>query len=267
MPPETETAPISPQALRYAREQLRISQRELGRRVARHIDRSPAAIRMQLSKIERGDEVSEEDRELLDALAAELAVGVGDLAEPPLWVWIMLAGGRPGVVELAMRLPVYSTPELAYQARDWLAHASDGDFTPFQGGQLVPMRRGTVVEDVLDANYPDLTEEERRMLIVVDPDNDSVLPNLAGLNRYMNTKNPRGLKLDMIVAAVDEFGLLAEVIHLHDLALRRLTKAPAGDAELLESWRLREQRLYELLERHRQLWLERRGKALASVGT
>lgn len=262
-----EKVPVSPQALRFARDQMRISQRELGRRAARRLGRPEAAaraIQVRLSRLEQGDEISMEDRELLDALAAELAVGVGDLAEPPVWIWIALRDGRPGIVELAMRMPYYTSPELAYQARDWLAHASDGQFTPFRDAHLVPMRFHALTQDTLDVNYPDLSDRERRLLTVRDP-GEEMLPFLAGLNAVLNMEVVEPWQIDSIAATIDKFELVGEIFVLQDLALRRLKKAPPHDHELLASWRRREERLNEILEHHHRLRREYRELTLSRI--
>lgn len=263
--PTTETAPIDPKALRVLRDQARLSQRELGRRVANRLGMSEgaAALRMRLSRIEKGDKVSEEDRELLEALADEFAVGLEDLGQPPLWVWIKLDGGRPGIVELAMRFPVYTSPEQAYKARDWLAHASNGHFKPFQDAQLVPMRAGTLSVDVLDANYPELNDRERRLLVAVDPDEDT-LPYLAALNEVLNVEEPETWSMDAIVDTLVKFGLVGEIAQLHELALRRVLRVPDDD-DLLKAWVRRESRLNEILERYHAMRRERRDQALATV--
>ena len=262
-----ETAPVDPNALRHAREQKRISQRELGRRLAARLGTPKAAraLQVRLGRIERGDRVSEEDHEMIDALAAELAVGTDDLVQTPVWVWIKLHNGRPRIVELALRMPSYSTPELAYQARDVLAHVSNGHFKPFADAQLVPMRVKTLREEVLDVNYPDLDEDERKLLIAVDPDED-VLPSLAALDEVVAADEPVEWMVDGILNALDRFNLVGEIVQLHDLALRRLTtKPPAEDADVVAAWRRREERLYDLLERYHQRRRDRRAEALAAI--
>jgi transcriptional regulator with XRE-family HTH domain len=256
--------------LRTLRDQARLSQRELGRRVAERLGRAEgaAAIRMRLARIEKGDEVSEEDRELLDALAAEFAVGVDDLAQAPYWVWIKVVRGRPGIVELAMRFPAYTSPELAYQARDWLAHASEGRFTPFQDAQLVPMRPNTLSQEVLDVNYPGLTDRERRLLVAIDSDEDT-LPYLAALNEVLNTEEPEKWSLDAVVDTIDRFGLVGEIVQLHELALRRVQHSLNPDvhvpSELRLAWVRRECALNGLLELHHKLRRDRRKQTLAGV--
>lgn len=258
-------APLSPLALRLAREDKQLSQRELGRRVADRLGRAEAAraIQVRLSRLEHGDEISQTDRELLDALAAELAVGVEDLAEPFVWIWIKLHNGRPGIVELAMRMVCYTTADLAYQARDLLAHASQGQFLPFKEAQLVPMRSRTLNQDVLDENYPDLNERERRLLVAVDPDEDS-LPYLAALNEVLNDDDPEKWKMEAIVDTLSKFGLVGEIVQLHDLALRRVMLVPKDD-DLLRAWVRREHRLNEILERYHEMRREWREQTLANV--
>lgn len=255
----TETAPIDPRALRFARDQMRISQRELARRVATRLEReeSVRAFQMRLSRLERGDEYSEEDRDWVDAVAVELAIGTEDLAEPPVYVWIKLDGDRPGIVELAMRMPCWSTPELAYAARDWLAHASEACLTPFKGAHLVPFQGRALVRETLDANYPNLTDSERKLLVAVDLPDDR-LGYLAALNMHINADDPLPFEVTLLTlgesaersanAAVGELYKPGELDQLHELALRRLVHAPPEHPTLVASWRLRERRLYELLQ-------------------
>ena len=253
----TQTASVDPKALRYAREEKRLSQRELGRRVATRLGRAEAtrALQVRLGRLEKGDAISEEDRDLVDAVAAELAIGADDLAEPPVWGWIRLAGDRPGIVELAMRMPYWTSPEAAYEARDWLAHTSGGHLTPFKDAQLLPFRVPTI-DDILDENYPDLTGSERQALIAVDLNSDDRLGYLAALNLYMN--HPDDMPFGIALSALGENGekgldvhmsrALGELEQIHELAMRRLVQAPREYPELVASWRLREQRLYDLLE-------------------
>jgi transcriptional regulator with XRE-family HTH domain len=261
----TEKAPIDPVALRAAREQARLSKRELGRRVAEHLGdhKAARAIQMRLSRLERGDEVTKADRKLIEALAAELAVGTDDLGERHLWIWVRLHNGRPGIVELGMRFPCYSTAEDAYRQRDLLAHSSGGIFTPFKDAQLVPMRVTTIRQDVLDENYPELSDAERELLIVENPGKD-VLPYLAALNDIMNSDELEDWKLEGVVNAIEMFNLLDETARLHTLATRRLV-IPTDNAELLASWRLREQRLYDVLDLHHQRTMLRHERTQANV--
>jgi hypothetical protein len=223
---------------------------------------------MRLARIEKGDEVSEEDRELLDALAAEFAVGVDDLAQPPVWVWIRVDRGRPGIVELALRFPAYTSPEFAYQARDWLAHASEGHFTPFADATLVPMRVSTLTQDVLDENYGDLDDRDRRLLVPVDPGED-MLPYLAALNEVINSDEPEKWSLDAIVDTMEKFGLVGEIVQLHELAMRRVLHSTDPDvhlpSELATAWVRREWTLNKLLELHHERRLERRREKLAGI--
>jgi transcriptional regulator with XRE-family HTH domain len=265
---KTETAQLHPQALRHAREEQRLSMRELCRRVTARMSQpeQQQALQMRLGRLEKGDQVTEMDRELLEALAVELAVGVGDLAEAPVWVWIRLAGGRPGIVELAMRFPCWTTPERAYAARDWLAHASEGRFTPFADAQLVPMRFHALAQDVLDANYPDLSELERHVLTAVDPGSDGsavYLAGLAGLNAVLNDGFRDQSSVDEIVEDIDRHGQFGEISQLHTLALRRIRLAPPEYPEVADSWRAREERLNTILERKSELRRQERERVLS----
>jgi hypothetical protein len=264
-----ETATVSPDALRHYRKQQEISIRELGRRVATRLEMEDGVrgLQVRLARIEQGDELSEQDRELVDALAAELAVGDGDLAVAPVYVWIKVSGGRPGIVELGMRMPAWSSPEQAFQGRDFLAHASKGHYKPFADAHLVPMRRQALVADVLDTNYPNLNDRERQLLVVLDPDPEHVLPYLVSLNEVMNADVPDESTMAMIVDTLIRFGLVGEVAQLHDLALRRLTIAPKDDPALVRAWRLRELRLNEILEIYNELRRGYRNEILAAVPT
>lgn len=262
----SEKTPVSPKAVRFQREQLQLSQRELGRRVAERMGRAEAAraFQVRLSRLEQGDEMSDEDLGWIDALAAELAVGTGDLAEPPVYIWITLAAGTPRIVELAMRMPCWTTPELAFQGRDWLAHSSNGHFLPFANGHLVPMRRRALAIETLDVNFPDLNERERQFLIAVDPDPEGALAYMAALNEVLSIDVVEEWQFAAIVESIVRFGLIGEMLQLHDLALRRLTHVP-HDPSVLPAWRRREERLYEILERYHELRREQRGETLAAI--
>lgn len=260
----TKRAPLDPVALLQAREQARLTQRELGRRVAERLGHHKAtrAIQVRLSRLERGDKVTQTDRKLVEALASELAVGTDDLGERHVWVWITLHNGRPGIVELAMRFPCYPTADDAYRERDLLAHMSDGHFTPFKDAQLVPMRVSTLQQDVLDTNHPSLTDDDRKLLIADNPGED-VLPYLAAYNEVMNSVELEPWKLEAIVDTIEKFNLVGETVRLHTLAMRRLV-VPA-DAELLAAWRLREQRLFDVLDLHHQRTINRHNGIQAGV--
>lgn len=154
-------APVSPQALKVAREHGGLSQRKLARAVAADLGQSEkdvGALRVRLTRIERGDEVAEVDRGLVDALATRLELGAGDLGEAPHWTWIHLADDdRPQFVILGLRLLLYTTPEAAYDSRDALFYALgafDGQkLVPgLQDGQLQPVFR-SAVDETLSANF------------------------------------------------------------------------------------------------------------------
>ncbi len=268
----TETALINPEALRYAREQRRLSQRELGRRVAWRLGRAEAAraFQVRLSRIEKGDEVSEEDRALVDALAEELALGEGDLATPPRWIWVRPVGDRFTFLAFGLRMPVFSSHEEAFRARDALAHATEGgSAAAFEAAQLFPIHGGSLTKTVLDANFgPDLTDEERNFLLPLDPGLEDLrflwsLQLALGLEEGETLPGgPYGDRLDLIDDAarfaLDYAGFEAEILQLHNLALRRLRNAPPQGAHLLESWKREEQRLFAILDRAHELRREHR---------
>ena len=274
----TETAQISREALRLAREQKRLSQRELGRRVAARLGRAEAtrAFQVRLSRIEKGDEITEEDRKLVDALAAELALGEGDLATPPKWVWIRPEGARFTFLAFGLRMPAFSSPEKAYAARDALALDTGGASTgAFQDAQLFPIHGGPLTKSVLDVNFGrELTDEERDFLLPLDPDLDTlrflwVLQLTLRGERVVfegEAAQVYGDRVDLLEDAarfaLDYPGFEAELIEVHTLALRRLRNAPPEGAYLLESWRREEQGLFEILERVHELRRARRAEML-----
>jgi hypothetical protein len=250
----TETAPISPGALRYAREQNRLSQRELGRRVARRLGRAEAAraIQVRLSRIEKGDEISEEDRELVDALAAELALGEEDLAIPPRWTWFKTQEGGLAFVALGMRQLAFSSPEKAYQARDALAIETEGSAQPFRGALLYPIHGQAITNTTLDANFgPSLSDHEREFLVALDPNLE------AKVSDAFENLADRAARF-----ALEHAEFEGELALLHSLALRRLQHAPPEGAHLLDSWRREEQALFAILDRIHKARRERRAVVL-----
>lgn len=273
-----ETAPISREALRLAREQRRLSQRELGKRVAERLGRAEAtrAFQVRLSRIETGDEITEEDRELVDALAAELALGEDDLATPPRWIWFKTTNGRLSFVALGLRQIAFSSPEKAYDARDALALEHEYA-QPFRDAQLFPIHGTALTNAVMDVNFgPGLSDDERQFLVALDPDQSDLLflwtlqiaiggdPDLravfeAALARTYGTG-------DLITHAArfarDYPGFEVELNTLHQLALRRLKHAPPEGAHLLESWRREEEALFGILDRIHELRHEDRAAVL-----
>lgn len=263
----TETAPISPGALRYAREQRRLSQRELGRRVARRLGRADAsrAIQVRLSRIEKGDEISEEDRALVDALAAELALGEEDLATPPRWIWFKTQEGGLAFAALGMRQIAFSSPEKAYAARDALAIETEGSAQPFRDAQLFPIHGQAITNTTLDANFgPGLSNQEREFLVALDPDLDDL--NFLWTLQVMFEAEPRdafeNLADHAARFALEHAGFEGELALLHSLALRRLEHAPPEGAHLLASWRREERALFATLDRIHELRREQRELAL-----
>jgi hypothetical protein len=270
----TETAAISPGALKYAREQKQLSQRELGRRVARRLGRAEAAraFQVRLSRIEKGDAITEEDRALVDALAEELALGEGDLATPPKWIWIRPEGARFTFLAFGLRMPAFSSPEKAYEARDALALRTSGSSTPaFQDAQLFPIHGGPLTTTVLDVNFgSDLSDTERQFLLPLNPDLDELLflwtlqQTLNGAVLVAEGEGAKiyGERIDLAEEAArfarDYQGFEAELIDLHGFALRRLQNAPPEGAHLLEAWKREEQTLYAILDRIHELRREHR---------
>jgi transcriptional regulator with XRE-family HTH domain len=278
----TETAPVSREALRLAREQRRLSQRELGRRVARRLGRAEAtrAFQVRLSRIETGDEITEEDRALVDALAAELALGEGDLATPPRYIWFKTTPeGRLSFVALGLRQIAFTSPENAYDARDALALENELA-QPFRDAQLFPIHGSSLTDAVLDANFgPDLSDEEREFLIAVDPNPEELqflwtLQVVLGGGELRDAFE-RGLSKvydtgDVVThsarLALDFPGFEAELVKLHKLALQRLKHPPAEGEHLLEAWRREEQTLFAILDRIHELRRERREESLRGEG-
>jgi hypothetical protein len=263
----TETAPISPGALRYAREQNRLSQRELGRRVARRLGRAEAAraIQVRLSRIEKGDEISEEDRELVDALAAELALGEEDLAIPPRWTWFKTQEGGLAFVALGMRQLAFSSPEKAYQARDALAIETEGSAQPFRGALLYPIHGQAITNTTLDANFgPSLSDHEREFLVALDPNLDDMnfLWTLQVVFEAKVSDAFENLADRAARFALEHAEFEGELALLHSLALRRLQHAPPEGAHLLDSWRREEQALFAILDRIHKARRERRAVVL-----
>ena len=262
----TRTAPISREALRLAREQRRLSQRELGRRIAARLGRAGAtrAYQVRLSRIEKGDEITEEDRELVDALAAEFALGADDLGRPPRHVWVATSSGEFTFPGLGLRILAFSSPERAFAIKEALALATEGQAQPFREAQLVPISGEALLRKVLDLNYGvGLNDEQRAFLVPVDPDLDQ-LRFLWTLQRVLNDD---GNDVDDLVGQSAEFalgnrGFEAELVELHTLALRRLENATGEAAHLLEGWKREEHAIFAILERIHELRRERRAEVL-----
>jgi hypothetical protein len=251
--------------VRLGREQARLSQRELGRRIAARLGRQDAgrALQVRLSRIESRDEIAEADRDLVDALAAELALGTDDLGEAPYYVWLRQTGGVPTFVALGLRQLLYTSPEKAFDSRDALALRSEGAAKPTQDADPVPLRRGAL-SDILEANFgPELSEHERDTLVAIDPDVGTML-DLYVLQRALGDD----LRARDAVAqgAIDEPAHLFELVVLHELATRRLQRAQEGELEQVaaaseETYRqfaAEEEALMDILDRAHQLRHERR---------
>ena len=274
----TETAPISREALRLAREQKRLSQRELGRRVAKRLGRAGAtrAFQVRLSRIEKGDAITEEDRKLVDALAAELALGEGDLATAPRYIWFKTtASGGLSFVALGLRQIAFTTPEKAYDARDALALEEEWA-QPFRDAQLFPIHGTALTNVVMDTNFgPDLTDEDRAFLVQVDPDPETlrflwtlqVVLGGGDLSAAYERSLAKVYDTGDLVTHTARFALdypqfEGELVTLHRLALRRLEHAPPEGAHLLEAWKHEEEALFEILERVHELRREHRAGVL-----
>jgi hypothetical protein len=255
--------PLSGSALRYAREQKRISQRELGRRLAARIGHpeQARALQVRLGRLEKDEKMSHEDRELMDALAAELAVGLDDLAEAPVWIYAGVATGRLAVVAMAMRVVAFTSPEAAYGARDALALASDGRIQPFADALLMPVGAGHVYGALLDENFKAIGEEDRQHLVEVDPDLER-LSYLASLHVILTQDYPVNDAIEELTLKMIESNprLAADLLGMHEIALRRVVTAPPDtDERVLEQWRREEERIFVMLayeHQHRARWRE-----------
>lgn len=272
-----ETAPISREALRLAREQKRLSQRELGRRVATRLGRAEAtrAFQVRLSRIEKGDPMTEEDRELVDALAEELALGKGDLAIPPHYIWFRTEGAGLALVGLGLRIIAFSSADAAYAVRDQLAMETGGAALPFKDAQLFPIQGSALTKDVLDTNFGPLEDHERELLIALDPDLDHLLflwtlQTVAhgGILRFEG-KSAYGGTREQLIEQTAAFALQpayhefeVELIELHKLALRRLHNAPPEGEHLIDSWKREEEALFLILDRIHELRREQRDAVL-----
>jgi hypothetical protein len=263
------TAPISREALRLAREQNQLSQRELGRRVATRLGRKDAtrALQMRLHRIETGDPISEEDRDLVDALAEELALGSGDLGVAPIYVWISTATGDVSFVTLAMRMLLFSSPEKAYDARDRLAILG---MQGMQNDTLYPMHQAAI-NDVLEHNFGgSLSDQDRELTVAVDPDEHELLWLLVnqvaftgglltpGGDDYAAVEDPREEAAQL---ALEHPPFESDLAGLHSLALRRLQHAPPAP-HLRDLWKQEEEILISILDRIHDLRHEEREKAL-----
>lgn len=257
----TATLPLSGSALRYAREQKRISQRELGRRVAARIGHpdQARALQVRLGRLEKDEKLSQEDRELMDALAAELAIGLDDLAEAPVWIFAGVATGRLAVVAMAMRVVAFTSPEAAYGARDALALASDGRIQPFADALLMPVGASHVYSALLDENFKDIGEDERQRLVEVDPDLQQLM-YLAGLHVILNEDYDVDSTIEELTTNMidNQPGFAADILGLHEIALRRIvTASPDTPEHVFEQWRREEERIFVML-RYEHIERERR---------
>lgn len=265
---------ISGESLRLYRTQRNLSQRALARRVAQRLGRAEAsrALAVRLHRIETGDKIAEEDRELFDALAAELALGEEELSLPPKWTWFKVTEGRPSFVALGLRQIVFTSAEKAYDARDALALAEEFA-QPFRDAQLVPIHGEALTNAVLDTNFgAGLTDVDRDFLLVVDPDPETLrflwtLQVVLGGGEF-RAAFERGLAKvydtgDLITHtarfALDFPQFQSELFKIHHFALRRLHHAPPEAAQLLDQWKQEEQALFEVLTRLHEVWFEHRG--------
>jgi hypothetical protein len=276
----TETAPVHPTTLRTFREQRGLSQRELGRRVAKRLG-TPHAIRalqVRLARIEQGDDITAQDRELVDALAAELALGEGDaLGAAPKWIWIAMNGGRPTFVVLAKSMLVFSSPEAAYRARDALAYLTHGRVKPMQGATLFAIH-DQGIQHTLEVNFRgDLDEDQLAVAVEVDPDEWRMwwlyaLEELRDRPVYVFTgegAGPYGERFEALEelakVAVEDRRLEAELVVRHSLALRHLKDPPPEASHLLGQWQAEEQAFFDLLTRVQELRREERERTLGSA--
>jgi hypothetical protein len=260
----TETAPISRESLRLARKNQNLSQRELGRRVAARLGREEAtrALQMRLHRIETGDPISEEDRELVDALAEELALGEGEIGIAPLYVWITTMGGGPVFATLAMRMLLFSSPEKAYDARDQLGVLG---LKGMQNATLYPLHQAAINE-VLEHNFGPLEPGDRELAVTIDPDENELYWRLVNqvvldggpLIGYDGPEDPRE---EAARLALEHPPFEGELVGLHSLALRRLQHAPPAP-HLYDKWKQEEEILMGILDRVHELRHEQRNALL-----
>lgn len=248
--------------MRLGREQARLSQRELGRRVAARLGRRDAsrALQVRLSRIENRDEITEADRDLVDALAAELALGTDDLREPPYYVWIRPA---PAFVALGLRQLLYTSPEKAFDSRDALALQSEGRAKPMQDAVPFPLHRWAL-SGILEANFgSELSEHERDALVAIDPDAET-MEKLYTLQLAL--EGDLSARDAVARVAIDEPAQLFELVVLHSLAMRRLQRAREGalehvavaSEEIYRGFAAEEAALMDILDRAHRLRHERR---------
>ena len=227
---------------------------------------------MRLSRIEKGDKVSEQDRALVDALAEELALGEEDLAIPPRWVWIKPQGDRFTFVALGMRQVAFSSPEKAFAGRDILAHRGA---TPFADAQAYPdPRQGAHEQRPGRELRPGSTDEQRDFLLPLDPGLDDLgflwalqlVPAQRRDAAWRAVRRPPrpdrrrcALRAQARVSRVFEAQAPSS---LHALALRRLQNPPPEGAHLLEGWKREERVLFVVLERIQELRREHRAAVL-----
>lgn len=258
-----DTALIDPKALRQTRKERGISQRELGRRVATRLGRAEMgnAMQVRLSRIETGDEISREDRELVDAIAAELAIGADELAEAPLWIWAGVETGRLAIVAMALRVVAFTTPEDAYNARDTFSLATEGKVQPFKNALLMPVASAAVYGQLLDENFSGLGEADRLLLVEIDPDLER-LKYLAGIDIILRDDYDFEQAIESLtLATISSYPVVSlELIELHQIALRRVVEPPPrAPAAMLDQWRREEERLFAMIEQEhlrRRRWRE-----------
>ena len=252
---------INGEALKLARERKGLSVRRTAEETASRMATGGAeALRVRLSKIERG-EITAADRELLEELARTLGLGsADDLSEPPLWTWVR-DGDHPSFLALGMRQLAFTTPEKAYDARDALALASGGAATPMRETALVPIFRGGL-EKTVEFNFgEDLTSHQYDAAIAVDPSAEQMRA-LWGLQVLFDAQDPqlREAALDVLATLLGAGVLdgIVEVAELHSLALRRLKRSSDERPSLYASWLAEEDALFDLLMRDLELRRKRR---------
>lgn len=198
-------------------------------------------------------------------MAAELALGEGDLATAPRYIWFRTASGGLSFVALGLRQIAFTTPEKAY-----------GLAQPFRDAQLFPIHGTALTNAVMEANFgPDLTDEDRAFLVEVDPDPPTLrflwmLQVVLGGGDFSAAYERSLAKVydtgDLVSHtahfALDYPQFEGELVTVHRLALRRLEHAPPEGARLLEGWKHEEQAVFSILERVHELRRARRAEVL-----
>ena len=164
-----------------------------------------------------------------------------------------------------MRIISYTSPELAYDSREALALAPGGG-TPFREATLWPIHGSALVEDVLDVNYGHLSDDERDLLVAVDPPLERLL-FLWQLQQVFNDDDSPAFG-EIVRRALDDPDLEFEFLRLEALAVRRIEHAsatPDAARHLITSWLIEDEALFALLHAIRDVRAKRREAALRKL--